>query len=287
VLPGNSSLRRRLAWIGALAAVAAIGGLSVRELARHVESAASAHAQDPATADAAAALAREPRFLEFELPAEFATTAGGKVVTGFRLGFFARGSATPVQTIEIPRDAVQISGRTGRIRLPPFPAGLTNPEIRLQTVFGGETGGWSESTSIAPLGERPASRCVACGRAPACAASPRPPSAPRQRRSVTAADIARHPLLADALRAVLPRDADVDASVQGFPNVRMLAVAVVVCRDNKIPFGTLQERVRQDPRVPLRRTVAMLRPDLDMKRVWANVQPEVRKLLGAGRKPGK
>jgi hypothetical protein len=227
----------------------------------------AASAQESAAARPQTAPATAPLTIEFELPSDFSARApdGTFVWRTLQVGYFgARGDL--IRASEIPRDAIRISGRTGRVSLPmiPLPAGANRVTIRLRGLSSGRPGEWSQSIDVT----MPAVERERRARPTAAARTPRP----------TAADVARRPALKEALDPLLGPDLTLDEVLASFPRLQELALAVVLGRTHGVPFSKLCAIVRGPPRATVANAARKLRPALD-GRTLNTARGEARKLL--------
>jgi hypothetical protein len=122
--------------------------------------------------------------------------------------------------------------------------------IRLQTLSGGESSTWSESSAPMRLGGTSPARGRGAG------------AAPRRLQTLALADVERHPRVVDALKQTLPSGATIERVLPAFRRIEDLALAVVLCRDQQIVLTALTEKVQGPPRLALVNALRQLRPDL-------------------------
>ena len=191
--------------------------------------------------------------LEFELPEEFweRKPDGAYRVTGFRVGYFPPRQFGGVIIVDVPRAAVTVNGRLGRVPLDPqrVPAAAPSFVVRLQTVSGSDTSLWSAPSATI---RRPAFLTPAAAR---CTAPARP-------AQLSLADVQQHPRLAAAVKELLPGDGEAAKVVVAFRRLEDLATAVVVSRGRKIPLADIARTVGGPPRQSVQAAVRRLRPDL-------------------------
>jgi hypothetical protein len=97
-------------------------------------------------------------------------------------------------------------------------------------------------------------------------------------------DVEPYGALTQALRALLPPGAAIEAEVKRFRRVQDVALAVAISREYDIPFTTLSRAMEGPPRLTPRNALAKLRPDLDARAV-RKVRPEARKLTAKRNDP--
>ena len=224
-----------------------------------------------ASAPPQAAGAAAPVSLGFELPPDFwrRDADGSYAVTGFRVGYFPPIGSSPFRMVEVARGAVKVNGTIGQILLEisQLPAGASRVVIRLQTLSGGKASAWSEASPL-------------IGPATAPPRSPRQTAASRRPQSVAAADVERHVRLAEALKKTLPPGARLEDVLAAYRRIDDLAVAVALCRDNKIALTALSQKILGPPRRSLPVAVRELRPDLE-RRAIRQARVDARQLLDA------
>jgi hypothetical protein len=241
--------------------------------------------------------------LEFDLPDEFRTVTAGApgAVTGFRIGYFRGGDPAVIRTVDFSRETLAVQGRTARVTLPREAISICADDctVRIQTLSGARASVWSEpvpletrAVSASPPNPQPAapSRAARTQRPspprpqraapPRAAGTQRPRSlSPEQRRAgLVLTDVEPYGALTQALRALLPPGAAIEAEVKRFRRVQDVALAVAISREHDIPFTTLSRAMEGPPRLTPRNALAKLRPDLDTRAV-RKVRPEARKLI--------
>ena len=283
---------RCLGWLLTVALAAAACGQA------ETSAQTSAPSRSPDTrassAQAAATAAATPLVLEFDIPAEFAE---GGVVTGFRVGFFRGNDSTAIRAIDVARESLVVSGRTARITVPRenVPQCSDDCVVRVQTLSRNQASAWSDPVPVGGVAvrenptaapQRPPQRTEQRAAIPE---RPRAQSGRRRAGGLTAADVEKHTSLSESLRAVLPKDANVNAELRRFRRLEDLALVVVLSRDYHIPFTTLIQTLAGPPRVTPRDAVMKLRQDVDAREAVRKSRAEAQKFVetpqGAGGQP--
>jgi hypothetical protein len=207
------------------------------------------------------------RFLEFDLPPEHVNkdADGQFVITGYRLGTFRAGESVPLVTTDVPRDAVAVNGKVGRVALATsqLPTGdVSGLVIRMQTVSRSGASEWSAPSPV-----------LSTAGAPARATGGR---SGRARVSMT--DVDRHPRLAESLRKSLGQQEPEDV-LMAFRSLDDLALAVVICRDQDIAFDTLTATLVGPPRRSVRVALRELKPSLRGTDAMQKARAEAKQLL--------
>jgi hypothetical protein len=241
-----------------------------------VEPRAEASVQAPAAGarrSEAAQAAGAPLVIEFDLPEEFWSRAvdAPDAVTGFRVGYFQGEEPDAIKTVDVQRAELLVRDRTARATIPreSAPEKAAGVVIRVQTLSRTQPSAWSAPVLfVVPVGRE--------------ARAPRARSAnDRGRRGgLTMADVEPHPALAEALAALLPADARLEDEVARFRQVEDLALAVVISRDQGVPFTTLARAVEGPPPQLVRNALQTLRPDIRAPNVIRQSRDEARQLLG-------
>ena len=245
--------------------------------------AATAASQPPSTQG----LRRAPIVLEFDVPAEFTTAPAGSptAVTGFRVGIFQADSTSPLSTMDFARDAMTVRGGTARVTLPPerVPEGIENAVLRVQTLSRGQASPWSDPVVLGGAAARRARQVPQRPPRPAqpgvAVINPRGAPPGQRRRGVTLADIENHAALSAALRKVLPADTTLEMELARFRRLQDVAVAVVISRDQEVPFTTVSQTMAGPPRLAPRNALAKLRPDLKDPIIFRKVRVEALRLI--------
>jgi hypothetical protein len=246
-------------WPGRGLLSACVWGLGLLSLACVAGAGREALAQATAPPQQGGA-ATSPLVIEFELPGDFWSRPadGAGAVTGFRVGYFTQGDLSEVATVEVPREAMEISGDIARVVLDA--AGVPQDRgalvLRVQTVSGNQSSVWSGSVPLAT--QAPVVPPQVSARATAT-------SSRQRRRGLVAGDIDSHPPLGIALRQVVPPDMPVEAALGPFRQLNDVALAVVISRDHGVPFAELLRELEGPPPRSLRNTIRRLEPDLDRR----------------------
>jgi hypothetical protein len=210
--------------------------------------------------------------LEFDLPLEHWNKGpdGQFVITGFRVGTFRTGESVPLFATDVPRDAVVVDGKVGRISLTnnQVPGGdVSNLVLRMQTLSRAGASDWSDP-SPAPSTTR--ARPV---RTPGAAAGR------SERARVSMVDVERHPRLADALRKSLGPSVKPDDFLIPFRNLDDLALALVISRDQAIELSKLRATLVGPPRRSVRAALRELKPSLRGSDALQKARAEAKQLL--------
>jgi hypothetical protein len=214
-----------------------------------------------------------PVILEFDLPDEFFAKNPDKtdVVTKFRVGYFEGGGAKPLATIEIPRSAVSVNGRSGRLTLPreQIPAAASGSlVVKLQTITRGGASDWSAASPMVATTTLEAS----------ARREPRRPE-PRKRRGPSMADVERHPRLVEAFRETLSVGAKPEEVLASFRTTEELALAVVICREHKIPLEKLGVATQGPPRKSLSKAAREINPSFGGASALQKARADAKQLL--------
>ena len=209
--------------------------------------------------------------IEFDLPPDFLARAadGTFVLSAMQAGYF-RTAPAPVRTVEIPRAAIRVTGRTGQVSIPlfPLPAGANSVSVRLRSVSSGRPGAWSEA--VGPL------------TMPAVERPPRIRAAART-GGIGLEELERLPALKEALDPLLDSDLSLTLALGSFRRPRDLAMAIVLSRAHSLPFSMLCRIVRGPPATSLAGALMRLKPSLDATRAMHAAQVEARRLLAQPR----
>jgi hypothetical protein len=218
-----------------------------------------------------AAARGRPSMLEFDLPDEFWTkdAEGRYVVTGFRLGYFQPSNTDPMVTVEIARDAVVVTGKSGRVPLGTdrLPENVSTFTLRIQTLTRTAASAWSEPSSST-------SAAAATGRSAAKA-----PRDARPSKRLSMSEIERYPRLLEAMKKTLPPGGQSEALLAPYRNAEELAIAVVLCRDNGIPLEKFSQAMTGPPRRSLRNAARVVKPELRKTTAMEKARAEAKDLL--------
>lgn len=221
--------------------------------------------------------------IEFDQPPEFlAKDATGRLLTvAFQVGFFD--GPRLVRAIEIARESARVSGNKILLTVPLSPVASSRDSsvaIRLRLLSVGALGEWSQPAGSVtlPVAERVGRPSGGTRRSEL---RDRPEPRPRQSRArtLTTAQLERHPRLQTALKEVLD-GTTIDDAVGSFSNPQDLATAVVLSSKLGLPFAKLSQAVRASPRRSVEEGLRSLRPAGDAAAEVRAVAGEAKALLG-------
>jgi len=225
-----------------------------------------------------------PVLLEFDLPAESGVPSRSGVITAYRLGYFRVGEMRPLQSIELPAEALTLRGRTATVRVPKpeVPDGVDRVVIRLQSLSSAGSSVWSAPTP--PVVVPPSD-----GTPSQVRDRPTAEQIPARRRTdgLLPVDVEPYGALAQAVRELLEPDDPLEALVKRFTRVDDLALAVAVSRSTDVSLKELSEAMEGPPRRPLGRALRQLRPALQAGTVVREARPEARRMLDTAGPDGR
>lgn len=208
--------------------------------------------------------AQPPLTLEFDARADF------DAIEGLRVGYFRPDTNVPIRVVDVPRNAVIVTGKVMRVSVPRLAIeGSGVVVLRLQVVSKSRgLSDWSDPTDrvtmpVIPVPER------------------RPAPERRPRPALSAAALDAHPALKAEFITRLGPNGSVDDALKGFRRVQDVAVAVIVSRQQEIPFDRLCRLLVGPPRASLRQAIRRLKPSLNPRDAIRSAQVESRALLGS------
>ena len=230
---------------------------------------------------------RQTITIEFDATDDVAkkTADGSFLVRAFQVGFFD--GDTLVRTVEVPRARAEISGTHVKLVSPVVVLSRgpsRNASVRVRSLSAGPAGTWSAPSGSVRLEAESSARASRRGRDRAGAGRERAEAKtapkPRARRTVTVAQLNRHPALKEALTPMLGADLDVDKVVGSFKRVQDLALAVVIARKHAVPLARICNAMQEDQRRTVTTALKGLSPGFDVEGEVAAARAEARTLAG-------
>ena len=205
--------------------------------------------------------------LEFDLPPGFADRApnGGFVFSALQVGYFGA-DASLLRAVEVPREAIRVSGKTAQVSIPlvPLPAANTRVNIRLRGLSSGKPGEWSQPVGPITM--------------PAIPVATRAERAARV-RGIDARQLDRRATLQAALQPLLATDFGLADALGSYGGIQELGTAVVLSRKHGLSFPQLSRTVKGPPVLSLAAAVRTLRPSLDALKAVQEARLEARTLI--------
>jgi len=230
---------------------------------------------------------RDPITIEFDATDDVAkkTADGNFLVRAFQVGFFD--GDTLVRTVEVPRARAEISGTHVKLVVPVVVLSRgpsRTASVRVRSLGSGPVGAWSASAGSVHLEAEAGARASRRGRDRAGAGRDRAnagsAATPRARRTVTVAELNRHPALKEALTPLLGADLDAEKAAGSFKRVQDLALAVVIARKHDVPLARICGAMQEDQRRTVATALKALSVRFDVERELAAARPEARTLAG-------
>jgi hypothetical protein len=230
---------------------------------------------------------RETITIEFDATDDVVKKAadGTFLVRAFQVGFFD--GSTLVRTVEVSRERAEISGTRVKLVVPVVVLSRgpsRSASVHVRSLSSGPVGEWSGSAGSVHLEAEASARTSRRGRDRAGAARDRADAGnaatPRARRTVTVAELHRHPALKDALTPMLSADLDAEKVARSFKRVQDLALAVVIARKHDVPLARICGAMQEDQRRTVTTALKSLSPRFDVEREVDAARPEARTLAG-------
>ena len=211
-----------------------------------------------------------PQILAFDLPAGVGGGATAKI-QGFVVGYFQGDATDPKWVLDVKRELARIKpDGSVRIMLPlsDLPPGTYSARVKIRTVS--VDSDWSAPSplfSVPEIGTRRPRRRAASDAASAAA---------KARRALNLT-----PALAEAVKPLLPEDADLADATRGFQKPVQFVSAVFAARNLGIAWPELKARIFVTPGKmrSLSSALADLRPDRDASKEARKALDQARRLV--------
>ena len=230
-----------------------------------------------AAAASPAAPPRLPQILAFDLPAGVDWGPGPGKIRGFLLGYFQGTSLEPLWVLDVARELTRLEkDGTVKLMLPlsDLPPGVYSARIRIRTAS--VDSDWSPPSPPFLVPELRKRGRSDSGRGGSRAARPPRP-------------LNLEPSVADAVRPLLPKDADLAEAALGFQKPVQFVSALLAARSLGIPFPDLKAKLFEPSgRIrSLQAALADLRPDRDVTAETRKALEQARRLVANARRSKK